>query len=73
MRSLRLLIPVILCVLLLACSGQTPAPLAQTTAVPENPVTEHAEDIISFANRAAAWTCSGHGAIPAMPTLADLV
>ncbi|MDO4835182.1 MAG: GDSL-type esterase/lipase family protein [Clostridia bacterium] len=49
MRSLRLLIPVILCVLLLACSGQTPAPLAQTTAVPENPVTEHAEDIISFA------------------------
>jgi len=34
---------------------------------------EELEDIISFANRAAAWTCSGHGAIPAMPTLADLI
>ena len=31
-----------------------------------------AEDIVSFANRAAAKTCSRSGAIPAMPTLAEL-
>ena len=31
------------------------------------------ESIIAFANRAAAWTCSGHGAIPAMPKLSDLI
>ncbi len=30
------------------------------------------EDILSFANRAAALTCSRSGAIPAMPTLAEL-
>ena len=30
------------------------------------------EDIVSFANRAAAKTCSRSGAIPAMPTLAEL-
>ena len=30
------------------------------------------EDILSFANRAAAVTCSRSGAIPAMPTLAQL-
>ena len=30
------------------------------------------EDILSFANRAAARTCSRSGAIPAMPTLAEL-
>ena len=30
------------------------------------------EDILSFANRAASKTCSRSGAIPAMPTLAEL-
>lgn len=30
------------------------------------------EEILSFANRAAAWTCTGHGAIPPMPTLEQL-
>lgn len=30
------------------------------------------EDILSFANRAAAWTCTGSGAIPAMPNLEQL-
>ena len=30
------------------------------------------EDILAFANRAAAFTCSRSGAIPAMPTLAEL-
>ena len=30
------------------------------------------EDILAFANRAAAVTCSRSGAIPAMPTLAEL-
>ena len=30
------------------------------------------ENILSFANLAAAWTCSHSGAIPAMPSLAEL-
>ena len=30
------------------------------------------EDILTFANLAAAWTCQGSGAIPAMPTLEQL-
>ena len=30
------------------------------------------EDILAFANRAAAVTCSRSGAIPAMPTLSEL-
>ena len=30
------------------------------------------EDILTFANRAAALTCSRSGAIPAMPTLAEV-
>ena len=30
------------------------------------------EEILSFANHAAALTCSRSGAIPAMPTLAEL-
>lgn len=30
------------------------------------------KEILAFANRAAAWTCSGSGAIPSMPTLAQL-
>lgn len=30
------------------------------------------EEILAFANRAAAFTCSRSGAIPAMPTLAEL-
>ena len=30
------------------------------------------KDILAFANRAAAFTCSRSGAIPAMPTLAEL-
>ena len=30
------------------------------------------EDILAFANRAASKTCSRSGAIPAMPTLAEL-
>ena len=30
------------------------------------------ENILTFANRAAALTCSRSGAIPAMPTLAEL-
>jgi fructokinase len=29
-------------------------------------------EILTFANRAAALTCSRSGAIPAMPTLAEL-
>lgn len=33
---------------------------------------EELEDILRFANRAAALTCSRRGAIPAMPTLNDL-
>ena len=31
------------------------------------------EDILAFANRAAAFTCSRSGAIPAMPRLEDLL
>ena len=30
------------------------------------------EEIVAYANRAAAQTCSRSGAIPAMPTLAEL-
>ena len=30
------------------------------------------KDILAFANRAAAFTCSRSGAIPAMPTLEEL-
>ena len=30
------------------------------------------EEIIAFANRAASLTCSRSGAIPAMPTLAEM-
>ena len=30
------------------------------------------EDILAFANRAASITCSRSGAIPAMPTLAEI-
>ena len=30
------------------------------------------KDILAFANRAAAFTCSRSGAIPAMPTLSEL-
>ena len=30
------------------------------------------ENILTFANRAASLTCSRSGAIPAMPTLAEL-
>ena len=30
------------------------------------------KDILAFANRAAAFTCSRSGAIPAMPALAEL-
>ncbi len=30
------------------------------------------KDVLAFANRAAAFTCSRNGAIPAMPTLAEL-
>ena len=52
------------------------AVLARLSARGNSPLegleTEELEDILSFANRAAAFTCSGHGAIPAMPTLADL-
>ena len=33
---------------------------------------QETEEILSFANRAAAKTCSRSGAIPAMPTLAEL-
>lgn len=32
----------------------------------------HLEEILTFANHAAAWTCQGSGAIPAMPTLEQL-
>mgnify|MGYP005984265227 CR=1 FL=1 len=30
------------------------------------------EEILAFANRAASVTCSRSGAIPAMPTLAEI-
>ena len=40
-------------------------PLAGLTA-------EEVESVLAFANRAAAKTCSRSGAIPAMPTLAEL-
>lgn len=33
---------------------------------------EELRDILTFATRAAAWTCTRSGAIPAMPTLAQL-
>ena len=33
---------------------------------------DNLEDILAFANRAAAITCSRSGAIPAMPTLAEV-
>ena len=33
---------------------------------------EELEDILTFANRAASFTCSRPGAIPAMPTLNDI-
>lgn len=43
---------------------------------PENPLENltraELEDILAFANRAAAITCSRSGAIPAMPTLAEV-
>lgn len=43
---------------------------------PENPLEgltrEELENILAFANRAAALTCSRSGAIPAMPTLAEV-
>ena len=43
---------------------------------PENPLEGltrgELEDILAFANRAAAITCSRSGAIPAMPTLAEV-
>ena len=52
------------------------AVLARLTAREVSPLegldVEELEDILSFSNRAAAFTCSGHGAIPAMPTTADL-
>ena len=38
----------------------------------ENLTRAELEDILAFANRAAAFTCSRSGAIPAMPTLAEL-
>ena len=42
----------------------------------ENPLEgltrEELTDILDFANRAAALTCSRSGAIPAMPTLAEV-
>lgn len=38
----------------------------------ENLSRDELEDILTFANRAAALTCSRSGAIPAMPTLAEL-
>lgn len=38
----------------------------------ENLSAPELEEILSFANRAAAKTCSRSGAIPAMPTLAEL-
>ena len=44
--------------------GYTGGVLVQTTA--------ELEDILSFANRAAAITCSRPGAIPAMPTRDEL-
>ena len=44
---------------------RTPGPL-------ENLSVGELEEILSFANRAAALTCSRSGAIPAMPTLAEL-
>jgi fructokinase len=35
--------------------------------------TPELEDILTFANRAAALTCSRPGAIPAMPELSELI
>ena len=36
------------------------------------PAQRELEEILNFANRAAAITCSRSGAIPAMPTLSEL-
>ena len=45
---------------------QTHSPLGEVITETE------LKDILAFANRAAARTCSGAGAIPAMPTLGEL-
>lgn len=47
------------------CRREGKAPLEDLTQA-------ELEDILSFANRAAALTCSRSGAIPAMPALAEL-
>lgn len=47
------------------CRREGKAPLEDLTRA-------ELEDILNFANRAAALTCSRSGAIPAMPTLAEL-
>ena len=38
----------------------------------EGLTTQELEEILAFANRAASVTCSRSGAIPAMPTLAEI-
>ena len=52
------------------------AVLSRLTARGEKPLegleAGELEEILSFANRAAALTCSRSGAIPAMPTLSEL-
>lgn len=53
------------------------AVLSRLAQRPQGPLTSltrsELEEILTFANRAAAWTCSRSGAIPAMPYQADLL
>lgn len=52
------------------------AVLSRLAKRPNGPLVEldvpELEDILSFANRAASWTCAHSGAIPALPRLSDL-
>ena len=50
--------------------GAVLAQIASNGSIPAE--REHLEAMLTFANRAAALTCSRPGAIPAMPTLAEL-
>ena len=47
-RTIYIGIAVLFAMLLLACGGQTPAPVTEATAVPETPVYEPIEDIIAM-------------------------
>lgn len=52
--------------------GAVLAKLAQKIHLEEIAEWDELKDILSYANRAASHTCSGHGAIPAMPYESNL-